>query len=172
MFNSHMHNKLMRKVKKAWVTLTVVGLVGAITVPAGLTVFGEDFQDVIEAMAKDEASDFEDKETLAEDELVREESQKAIDFAKTDKKVQIRTISETKEEIERQKELELPVYVVQKGDNLLVLSEACEKTMKELAEANKIDEQDELVVGDILVEVLMTEDERQEMMAAKEAEAK
>ena len=47
MYTGQVHKKLMRKVKKAWVTLSLVALAGAAVVPAGMTVASQDFQPAI-----------------------------------------------------------------------------------------------------------------------------
>ncbi|MCW6662149.1 LysM peptidoglycan-binding domain-containing protein [Aerococcaceae bacterium NML201209] len=66
------------------------------------------------------------------------------------------TIEEVTTEIERQKTLQLPVYVVQWGDTLSQLATASQTTVEDLAMRNQIANPDLIYVGDYLEGILST----------------
>ncbi|MCW6677427.1 LysM peptidoglycan-binding domain-containing protein [Aerococcaceae bacterium NML180378] len=66
------------------------------------------------------------------------------------------TIEEVTTEIERQKTLQLPVYIVQWGDTLSQLATASQTTVADLAMRNQIANPDLIYVGDYLEGILST----------------
>lgn len=106
----------------------------------------------VSAMKTRHSSDFENKDVVQSDETIQKESSLAmggIAATWTDNSVE-----EIKTEIERQRELGLPAYVVQWGDTLSVLAEALGVSVDYLVDLNNISDRHLILTGDILVGVL------------------
>lgn len=67
------------------------------------------------------------------------------------------TVEEVKKEIKRQKDEGLYVYVVQWGDELDVLAEATDQKVEDLAKFNRLNPEDDLTVGSVLLGVIHPE---------------
>lgn len=151
----HGGNKIMKKVKGQWVAaLCALAILGA-PIAVSNTVLAE-VPESLELVFNDEyASDFEQKMEYIEEKWIQEESKKALDLVTDEEK--INTVDDIKEEIKRQEdsqkeaELDLPIYVIQFGDELPKIADAYEIEAKELSEVNQLKDPNQIVVGDILI---------------------
>ncbi len=151
----HGGNKIMKKVKGQWVAaLCFLAILGA-PIAVSNTVLAE-VPESLELVFNDEfSSKFDKKADYIEEKWVQEESQKALDLVTNEEK--INTVDEIKEEIERQKEsqkdaeLDLPIYVIQFGDELPKIADAYEIEATELSELNQLKDPNQIVIGDILI---------------------
>ncbi|WP_338487224.1 G5 domain-containing protein [Ruoffia tabacinasalis] len=153
-------NKLLRKIntKNLLLAGSLLSL-GALTTHQLDAIYAEASSEIISYLQSENASSFEGKEDLL-NELMLEEIKKAQESQSEEWKEN--TAEDIKAEIERQKELGLEAYVVQWGDTLEMLAEATEQTVDYLVEINQLDEDQDLLVGDLLTGILETvEDEGQ-----------
>lgn len=102
-------------------------------------------------------SQFKDKDKFARDERVREYQELTQELAEQSI-VPSRKHEQIREEIERQIELNLPVYVIQPGDRLKDLAMATEQDYEYLLTINGFKNgQVELQVGDLLTGIVRPE---------------
>lgn len=144
--------KVLRKSKGKWV---VALLVSATIGGAALSmepVRAELNESAMQVMRSISSAEFEGKDDVLADESIQNESNTALEEITAN--WERNTVSEIQSEIERQKDLGLNAYVVQWGDTLGVLAEATDKSVDEIAHANNIENDDLILTGDILHNVL------------------
>lgn len=106
----------------------------------------------VRVMKTRHSSDFEGKKDLQNNKELKNESSTAM------KKITANwtdnSVDEIREEIERQRDDGLDVYVVQWGDTLEVLAEAVGDTVEDIVEVNNISDKHLILTGDLLDGIL------------------
>ena len=149
---------ILKKLKGKWVPVIVSGgiALGIGGVLATDGVLAQVNSAAVSVMSNLNSTNFENKDTYTNDELIQLESEAALD--KITSFWSFNSVEEVREEIERQEKAGLDAYVIQWGDTLSVLSEATGRSVEELAELNNIGNLNLILTGDILNGVLNTEE--------------
>lgn len=139
----------MRKVTGIWVA---VALMGVIALGTEITQAATVSDTAIAYVLRSDATSFEGKAELAK--KVTDETVKAFEGVTISWSPN--TSEQVKAEVARQKELGLEAYVIQWGDTLSIIAEIVGTDVDSLAAANGIGDEDFILVGDLLVNVLDT----------------
>ncbi|MCW6665598.1 LysM peptidoglycan-binding domain-containing protein [Aerococcaceae bacterium NML191219] len=146
--------KILKKSKGKWLAVSVATTT-LLMLGGGLTseVFAEESE---QPLLTEVASHAETTDELVEMPSVDLETKKTRALQQIGDTWEQNTIEEVTTEIERQKTLQLPVYVVQWGDTLSQLATASQTTVADLAMRNQIANPDLIYVGDYLEGILST----------------
>ncbi len=140
--------KILRKVKGFWVAVSLTMMVASAGMPLTGVVVARNAVSIEALWNNGYATDFADKATYLKDESIRKQVEEAL--SKTSNPWKENTVDEIKAEIARQKDLGNAVYVIQWGDTLSNLAQACDMTVAELASQHGLSSMDMLLTGDIL----------------------
>jgi len=144
--------KVLRKSKGKWIVALLVSVTIGGAALSAEPVRAELNESATQVMRSVSSADFEEKEEVLSDESVQSESNTALNEISGN--WEQNSVEEVQEEIERQREQGLSTYVVQWGDTLGVLAEATDKSVSDISQANNIDNDDLILTGDVINNVL------------------
>ncbi len=138
------------KRKRKWVRLAISGVVLFST---GLAVTSETVMAsansaIVTIRKSSGGTDFKQKDDFLSQKEVKTESEAA--YGRITAKWTDNTVEDVETEIKRQKEIGLPIYVIQWGDTLSVLAKVLDVSIESLAKANALENDDLILTGDVL----------------------
>lgn len=138
-------NRVMRKVKSAWVAALLFSQLGVIPAPEFVAFATGNKQAILTASY---STKFTEKEKQINNEKIIEASRAS--FANVSTQWKANSVEQIKAEIEKQQAAGLPNYVIQWGDTLSGISVATGLPVETILEDNGLSNRDLIYIGDVL----------------------
>lgn len=153
----HGGNKVLRKVKGKWIAaFCALGILTTMPIVHITANFAIEEEGLVSIYDTEFSSKFDKKDEMKVLDLVKAETLKAKD--QITEKWEANSIEDVKRELQRQRELDLPVYVIQWGDTIPVIADALGVDANKLAEVNDLKDPNKIITGDILILDELVED--------------
>ncbi|MDO4774818.1 MAG: LysM domain-containing protein, partial [Aerococcaceae bacterium] len=140
-------HRIMRKVNGKWVAALASALLIGLQLPVD-DVSANQQDSIVSRNVKEDLSSFEGKVKYLKHPLVEREIAKAKE--QMTKPWQLRSAETIRQEMQRQKELQLPVYVIQWGDTLESIALAMKCPEVDLLKHNHLKKNSVIATGDVL----------------------
>ncbi|MCW6662314.1 LysM peptidoglycan-binding domain-containing protein [Aerococcaceae bacterium NML190073] len=140
-------HRIMRKVNGKWVAALASALLIGLQLPLD-EVSATEQESIVGRNAKEDLSSFEGKVKYLQHPVVEREIAKAKEQMMKD--WQLRSVEAIRQEMQRQKELKLPAYVIQWGDTLENIALAMKCPEADLLKHNRLKKDSVIATGDIL----------------------
>ncbi|MCW6680490.1 LysM peptidoglycan-binding domain-containing protein [Aerococcaceae bacterium NML130460] len=140
-------HRIMRKVNGKWIAALASALLIGLQLPLD-EVSATEQESIVGRNAKEDLSSFEGKVKYLQHPVVEREIAKAKEQMMKD--WQLRSVEAIRQEMQRQKELKLPAYVIQWGDTLENIALAMKCPEADLLKHNRLKKDSVIATGDIL----------------------